>query len=320
MAQTLEQWIEEALNDPDKEGACTGMSLMHMVGSRREEVHAVALGNAEQAANGASVRARDSKKLARLFEDKAESYSGSLSGVQMFCLLAFYGGRNEHQALHPFTLAGASDFGGLQTEGPNSTGLTAQAMRHAEVTLATTLKQSALIIESYERLTRQLTDRVTGLTRENYDSLDLVKQVILERASANHELKMKELEFARSSNERAKLLEAAPALVNTITGREVFPQSSVDTAIIQSIATRLTPDMIAKLAGIFPAEVWAPIATRLIGIMDEKKQVDELSSKPVPGLTAEEDAAGDVAAEVSSTPVLEESTSIVTQAIASEKS
>lgn len=296
MSQTLEQWISEALNDPDKDGPCTGMALCHMVGARRDELHAVSLGTADEAANGARVRARSPKPLAKLFGDKADAFASGLSGVQMFCLLAFYGGRDEHEATHPFSLTGGADFGGLQTEGPNATGLTSQAMRHAEVVLATTLKQNALIIESYERLTRQLTDRVTGLTRENYESLDLAKSVILERAQTRHDLRMKELEYQRSTEERAKLLEAAPMLVNTITGRDVFPQASVDTAIVESIASRLTPEMIGQLSTIIPPEVWGPIASRLMGVIESKKKLRELSTTSVPGLTPEEDAAGDVAA------------------------
>jgi hypothetical protein len=37
--KTLDMWIKEALTDPDKDGKCSMISLVHMVGAQEKEIH-----------------------------------------------------------------------------------------------------------------------------------------------------------------------------------------------------------------------------------------------------------------------------------------
>ena len=46
---------------------------------------------------------------------------------------------------------------------------------------------------------------------------------------------------------QAKLLEMAPIALNMLTGREVVPQSKVDSIILENLVKKMTPEMLPML-------------------------------------------------------------------------
>jgi hypothetical protein len=90
--------------------------------------------------------------------------------------------------------------------------------------------------------------------RENREGFTLVKELLAAQALNRHEFKMKELEFERSTEERKKWLDFAPSLVNTILGSEVFPQSTEDTSLLESIADSLSEEDLMKLSSVLKPE------------------------------------------------------------------
>ena len=76
----------------------------------------------------------------------------------------------------------------------------------------------------------------------------------------------------------------APPLINTVLGKEIFPQSVADTALIDSIANHLSEEQIEMLAtsNLFPPVVWGPLAQRLDHALkkkeEERARVRELTS------------------------------------------
>jgi hypothetical protein len=229
--QTLEQWIREALLDTDKEGRCTAIALVHMMGAMEKEIHAKRLPD--------KVALDYAEELADLFRGKAESYAEGLAGAQSFQLLAFYANRKQSQAAKPFIVQGYTQIEGLSTEGPNATGLLQQLMRHLEVKGQTEVRKDSILLEYMSRTIDSQTTQMVALRRENIESFSMVKDLIVAMAGIKHDKRMEELAYERSSGERAMLYKMGPALLNAATGREVIPQATEDTGHIETLIDAL---------------------------------------------------------------------------------
>lgn len=280
--QTLEGWIHEALTDVDKEKPCSAFQLVHMVGQGEREIHTTRLGSKQWLA----------KDLATMFRHKAEGYCQDIPGVQTFCLLAFYE-KDEPEARHPFLINGDTDLHGLSTEGPDEKGFRMQGMRHLEALTQLNHRSIAHAIDTLSNLNANLMRENLAVRQENREGFAMMKELLAAQALNRHEYKMKELEFERSTEERKKWLDFAPSLVNTILGTEVFPQSTEDTALIESIADALSEDDLMKLGSVLKPEVLGPIAARFEKHFKSKKLKGATASKLLKSKSAEDDAAGD---------------------------
>lgn len=269
--ETLEQWIREALTDAENKEAktCTSIALMHIVGNVDREVYTVKFGGKQWS----------EKELAKLFRGKAENYAADMSGVQMFVLLAFYDGRGEPQARKPFRVQPASEAETAQqmTEGPTREGLVSQMMRHNEAMAQMMFKQTSMLFASLNQQLEVMGRERANYMRESADAFTIVKEMMLQRDNHQHEQRMKQLEFIRSSEERKQWLKFGPALINTLIGREVFPVASQDTALIESIAENLSADDLQKIAasGIIKPQVLGPLAERLASYLKQKRMIQE---------------------------------------------
>jgi len=267
--QTLDQWIAEALLDTEKDGDCTALSLVQVIGTRDQEVYAMKLGG----------RAMDPKELARIFRTKAENHVAEIPGTQTFNLLAFYANRPEPQARRGFTVVGeATDQGQLSTEGPTEKGIVQQCMRHNEAHTQLALRHTAAMIEASARMLDRLATHNEKLIKENHDALDIIKQMMQQKITEDREFQLKQLQFERDSKEREKLLNYAPSLVNTLTNREVFPQATADTALIETIIDSMSEEDIMKLAssGIIKPEIWGPLAQRMKKSLEKRRKAHEM--------------------------------------------
>lgn len=267
---TLESWIGEALVDPDKPGACTMLALVHMVGPTEREIHT------KKIAPGVDVQ-----DLANLFRGKAEAYAQDLPGAQTFNILAFYAGSNEPQARWPFLITGETQFSGLATEGPSPSGQLQQNMRHQEMVLGLAFRQTQVVFDTMMRIQagsdareQRYQEREERLMAENFDAHQIVREVIERQMTSDHDRHMTRMNFERTTGERKKFLTFLPALVNTVLGREIFPQSTADTALFESLADNLTPDQIEKLACILPPELQGPLAVRISAHLDKKAKAE----------------------------------------------
>jgi hypothetical protein len=286
--QTLEAWIHEALTDNDKIGsdgkpvACSAFQLVHMVGQGEREIHTTRLGSKQWLA----------RDLAQLFRHKAEGYCQDIPGVQTFCLLAFYE-KDEPEARHPFLVNGDTDLNGLSTEGPDEKGFRMQGMRHLEAITQLNHRSIAHVLDTMARMNESLARENLEVRRENREGFALVKELLTTQALNRHEHRMKELEYERSTGERKKWLDFAPSLVNTILGTEVFPQSTEDTALIESIADSLSEEDLMKLGNTLKPEILGPIAARFEKHFKAKKLKSTTASKLLKSKNPEDDAAGD---------------------------
>lgn len=286
--QTLEQWINECLIDTDKvdgEGkpaSCSAFQLVHMVGQGEREIHTTRLGSKQWAA----------RDLAQLFRHKAEGYCQDIAGVQTFCLLAFFQ-KDEAEARHPFLINGDTDLHGLSTEGPDEKGFRMQGMRHIEALTQLNHRSIGHVLDTMARMNESLARENLEVRRENREGFALVKELLTAQALNRHEFKMKELEYERSTEERKKWLDFAPSLINTVLGSEVFPQSTEDTALIESIADALSEDDLMKLGSVLKPEILGPIAARFEKHFKSKKLKGATATKLLKSKNPEDDAAGD---------------------------
>lgn len=287
--QSLEAWIHECMTDTEKldstgkSAKLTMMSLVHRVGVQELEIHTSRF-------EGREINAKD---LANMFQGKAESYAQDLPGVQTYNLLAFWGDSKEPSARHPFLVNQQSDsFGGLATEGPHLEGRIQQDMRHKEALFQQVYRRQAQLDEYSMRMMELQANTILKLTRENMDAFDVVKEMMIKQADNDHARKIEVMKFERATLERRKWMTLAPPLVNTLLGREVFPQGSVDTALIESVADSLSQEDIMKLASTLKPEVVAPLMDRWKQIMEERTKTKALIEATVPPADPF-DAAGD---------------------------
>lgn len=280
--QTLENWIHEAMIDIDKEKGISMMSLVHMVGQGEREIHSTKFGAKQWTA----------RDLAQLFRHKAESYCQEIPGVQSFCLLAFYE-QDEPEARHPFMVSGETDLNGLSTEAPDEKGFRMQGMRHVEAITQLNHRSIHHVLDTMARMNENLMKENLDVRKENREGFALMKDLIAAQALNKHEYRIKEMEFERSTEERKKWLDFAPVLVNTILGSEVFPQSTEDSALLETIADSLSEEDLIKLTSVLKPEILGPISARFEKHFKAKKLKAATATNLLKGKDPADDAAGD---------------------------
>lgn len=294
--QTLESWIDEALKDPDQEGPCTMLSLVHMhAGGGKTEVASVAIQT--------KLAGRTPHQLADLFERKAHGFAQDLSGLQMFQMMAFYNGATEPKAFHPIRIAEHVEHLGMGSEGPNAHGLVSQAQRHTEYMITATAKREVILFEASLQMMNLQQQRITALSSENLEMLTVFKEMMMEKALADHSLKLEELKYERQSKQQAAILKLAPALINKVAGSEIFPQSMEDTALIETLAENVSPEDLQFLeaSGKIPKEMCGILMARFAQAQEKKNQERqrahemalEARSAPSSIAAAESEAAGE---------------------------
>jgi len=292
--KSLENWIHEALTDADKDGRISMLSLVHMTGMQESVLHSTKF-------TGENVYS--AKDLAAMFRGKAETYAQDLSGVQTFCLLAFYGGRNEPEGKQPFTVTPQNQSNGLTTEAPTEQGITQQRMRHTETGMSMIFNRQAHLDTFSLGLIREMMTANISLARENREGFSVVKEMMMEMVTKNHERDMEKLKYERETAMFQKAMQYAPGLINQIVGKQVFPQNTEDTALIDSIAEHLAnspngEQAINMLGAVFPPQIVGVINARLTRAIEEKRLAAERSAIVHKVAERHPDPAADAAGEV----------------------
>lgn len=269
---TIEQWLNEALSDTDKGGPCTTISLMYVkpTSGSLEEIHSKAI--------KAPV---DVKSLASFFDNKATGYSQDLPGIQTFRLLAFYGGSEQAQAAHPFTVIdGEINTGGeiaFARHEPSEKGLLAQLMKHNEVV-------TSLLMQISQTVTIQSVIREKELRGEVAEAQTIVRDVIMNMTDKQNAHQLAVLAYQRETQERQTMIKAIPMGINYLAGREVVPQGFADSEILDAIALKVQPQHLQMLVqmGILTPEQSSLLAARFTKTLEEKAKEAALL-KTIPG-------------------------------------
>lgn len=272
--QTIRQWIVECLSVSEKAelyGAkkCTGLSLVHVSGATKVELKTVKIG----------ARSYDPKELASLFQGTADNFAGGVPGVQQFELLAFYDDGEQPQSFYPFRVAADPDHQGLATEGPTSTGITSQLMRHNEAVSRLGWHHTGEVFRVLERTIDRQDKRIEMLEKEQLDAIELAKELVLKQAADSHNRTIELLKLKQSAKDREAIMRILPPVINRVTGKEIFPQNMVDTAIFENMAETLDEAQIKQLATILKPEQWALVADRLVQALENKAKREEEEKK-----------------------------------------
>jgi hypothetical protein len=289
----LAVWLREAMTPDADRGHCVALSVLYnKPGGGTREVKTIRLGG----------RTWDPHELAQLIQGNVETYAQEFGGISSFEVACFYGKegtKGDIGAHHTITVMdGELQQGGRGRgvkEANDGPGLVAQAMRHVEKSyeLLVSLVQTGAVTNLQRE--QAMAAREESLRKEVNDAYGIVREMMMKEAEKSHEQKMRELQFLDGTNTKKKLLEYLPALVNTASGKEVFPQATADTALIEALAEKVPPEVIQQLAGtgLVPAEVMGPLMARFNEVI-RKKQAEAEAVKQLPPSSTDprEDATG----------------------------
>jgi hypothetical protein len=218
-----------------------------------------------------------SKELGQMFRTMAQGHAQDMDGPQMFCVFAFYNGCLEPTNKRPFEVSGKQELPGMGTFSTDPKGLIQQGMRHTEIALGMALRHQKDVNDQMITMFKMVGEQNATLMKENIDAMSVVKEVMLSKAQEDSAERMALEEFKRKSKERAIFFKLAPALANRLFGREIFPQSAEDTAIIENITDSMTEEQIGKLMSILSPEqaaLLAPLMEKAIKDREAEKQLE----------------------------------------------
>lgn len=267
-----DKWIAEVVNELQDGAPCSSLSVSHREGSLTKEIYSIII-------------TKDTKinpmEVSELLRKKAENHVQDLPGNQLFELQARYGGRSDCSVRLPFRISGTSEAMYGETEPPTPEGKQMQSMRWGEFGHQFWAKQVTELVRIGIDRERVLSDTVQKLTVENREAFDLLKNAILQQASNQHQYRLEEMRFQRESMVYSELARYAPALLNTVTGRELIPQSSADSALVESMIEHLTPQQIEAMKHTFPPKVFAVIMARANEYWSKKVAAEKTATEAV---------------------------------------
>jgi hypothetical protein len=265
---TIEQWITDAMSDPDKGKPCSAFSLVHVKGVGQEEIYTKQLTTPVQP-----------KQLAEFFIDRATGFAQDLPGIQTFRMLAFYGS-TEPQAALPFTVVEGELTGGGESpfakHEPTQAGLLGQLMKHNEQIMG-------MMLDLTKSLAVQSIAHEAEMRKEVNDAQMIVRDVIMNMRKEAHEMRMTELRFQQSMEDRRLIGKALPTILNQLTGREIVSESHADTELLDALAAKVKPAMLEQLVGlgILNSNEAALLAARFAKSTEErKKELEALKTVP----------------------------------------
>lgn len=173
---------------------------------------------------------------------RLQSEAANLGGLQKYALYAYHSGDDEHHtSRHVIRIQGVDEDeeeSGLESESPDKTGLTSQAMRHAEAYARQMTGMVMTLASTFSSTLNRQSAMIEKLLAEKADSLDTM-QVLLDDREAREVKMIQARAKARGTEDLiSKLGLLLPAAVNRITGKPVFPVS--DTSVMMMTRGLLT--------------------------------------------------------------------------------
>ncbi len=294
---SLEEWLAGAISDPDRpEGQGVTAFVMHHTlagGKKGDFVHKHARGSGEW----------DVKKLTEILESKAAVFIQERQGRQVFRVYPFFGGKGESEGYFEFSKEREEEGVGTLTEEPDTRGQTSQTMRHNEAYASLLVSGLNQLMGNMLEHNKQLAQEASNLRHDNAQNFETMKGMVLESESRAHELRMKEMEFERTSVFYRKAMELAGPLANTLTGREIVPQSHADSQIFKAVVLHMARakegtmggDGLTKFMEGMPQELIVAMISRADAILKEERQKQEEIRSMNPWADPAADAAGEVA-------------------------
>jgi len=271
--QTIEDWIHEVCNEPDK-GPCTAIALVHMQnGTLEEEILTKKLPD--------KISADDIAEWADMFEHRARNYAEGIAGAQTFCMQAFHRNASRPTSKKPFVRQGYTEMDGLMTEGPSGKGILSQMMRHNEAMASRYIQKDQAIFEVLARALEMKSRETDSLRRENIENFGLIKELVLALSDRKHDHKLAEISAQQTALIKQEIVKWAPRLLNSVTGREIIPQSVDDTMLVEDMidAMMKAGDPSKALPALASLNLPAPLLAKFASRFQQGVQAREAERK-----------------------------------------
>lgn len=192
---------------------------------------------------------------------KLQNETASLGGLQKYALYSYHSGDFEnHTARFIIRMQGVSDDedeDGLNSEGPDKTGLVSQAMRHTEAANRTMVALVQGLVGTYQSTISRLTAMNEKLLDDKQASMELMQE--LQEDQDNRQAK------AMTAKAKAKGVESLvsklglllPALANRVSGKPIFPvEDSSMMMMVRALFTSMAtnPERLKKLMDMLSPE------------------------------------------------------------------
>lgn len=293
----IHNWITEMLAEVSEQGTLAIIGLVHYDGRGMDnEIFSMKAGSGKW---------NNIDAMSDSFFGYANRHARGLIGAQQFCLNGVFGNSGKATRFLPFGLTGALQFGAVpgssSTEAPTDTGMRSQGMRLAELVTQGMLGQINPTFHVQANLIERLMNNNRELSAENRELFIALRNELERSVELAHERKMKELTFLRTTEERRRVIKILPALMNAMTGKEIFPASTEDTALIESFCENVNEEEIKTFTSIIgqrSPELSGLMMNRFHAIqkrkIDEAQELKRLAKEAVGGYEAgERDAAGE---------------------------
>ena len=192
---------------------------------------------------------------------KLQNETASLGGLQKYALYAYHSGDFEnHTARFIVRLQGVTDDedeDGLNSEGPDKTGLVSQAMRHTEAANRTMVALVQGLVGTYQSTISRLAAMNEKLLDDKLASMELIQE--MQDDHDNREAK------AMTAKAKAKGIQdlvgrlgvLLPAVANKVAGKPIFPvEDSSMMMMVRALFTSMAtnPERLDKLMAMLSPE------------------------------------------------------------------
>ncbi len=297
----ITEWLREEFEVVEERGEVSAVVLVHIAHSGETQMHQFLPQNANW---------KKPEEMARVFDSVATRHAKGIvgGGQQQYQLMMTRGTDATTTSVLPLIRFGASNLmgpqGSLSTEAPTPMGMAQQTMRHQELMIQGSFEKDRIVFHEMRVQLQELRADNRLLRQENLEVWMGAKDLALELIKRREDERQREINARRMAEFQKQAMKLAPALINMMAGKEVFPLSRADSDMIDAIAELASPDEIHMLtAGLQQKEGGQQLAALLVSRFDDfrkRKSAEEAAEarllKELPKRSyeeAERDAAGE---------------------------
>ncbi len=240
----LEAWLRRHLYNERDEQRCSRFIIHHMgaAGKLGSEVFTVLSDIPEENIESTAEE---------IFEAGEADASGIGSGLQTYVVLAFYGQDKRHNGRFTFRARGndeESDLdGGETSEPPTTQGAMAQAMRHTEAILRTSIPGWGAAFQGLQHMVSQQSQVIETLMGDRFKTAELIETL----TTAKHEREIEILREARKDDTQKQLLEnfkpLIPVVLNKLAGKKMLPETDPQSMMLRELFQTMKPEQLAAI-------------------------------------------------------------------------
>jgi hypothetical protein len=237
--EEIRQFLDEQFGAIEESGAIAIVGMVHHAHSGPVDLHSMKVGHGKWG---------NAEAMAHVFDSMAQRHARGINGggAQQYEIAICRGNDGRPTALLPFVRVGSPNImgsnGSLATEPPTEMGLRQQAQRWGEQLTQSTFTMNQHLLHSQQAAIDSRDRKIGEMEKTNADLWIACKGLLLELDKKRHEDRMGELTAARIAEFQKQAMALAPAILNMMAGKEVFPLSAADTSLIDGIASWATPE------------------------------------------------------------------------------